>query len=343
MLAKLSRDLPRQDGQFYEPKWDGFRCIVFRDGDEITLGSRNEKPLTRYFPELVDALRRELPARCVLDGEIVVAGPHGLDFDALSQRIHPAEKRIRQLAASTPSSFVAFDLLAHDDTSYLEEPYARRRRVLETLLDPARPPVHLTPVTTDPDTAADWFARFEGAGLDGVVAKAADLRYLPDKRAMLKVKHQRTADCVVAGFRTHKDGQGVGSLLLGLFDASGTLHHAGVASGFSVARRRELVEDLRPLRVEDLDGHPWAGWASAQAEGRAPGRTNRWNAGKDMTWEPLRPELVCEVSYDHLQANRFRHATSFVRWRPDRDPASCTYAQLDVPVPYELAKVFGSA
>ena len=246
MLAKLTRDLPRHEGLYYEPKWDGFRCIVFRDGDEVTLGSRNEKPLTRYFPELVETLRRELPARCVLDGEVVVAGPHGLDFDALSQRIHPAEKRIRLLAESTPASFVAFDLLAHDDTSYLDKPYAQRRSVLETLLGGSRPPVHLTPVTTDPDTVADWFARFEGAGLDGVVAKPADLHYLPDKRAMLKIKHQRTADCVVAGYRTHKDGAGVGSLLLGLFDGGGTLHHVGVASGFSVAPPARARRRPRP-------------------------------------------------------------------------------------------------
>ncbi len=342
MLAKLTRELPRGEGLSYEPKWDGFRCIVFRDGDSVELGSRNEKPLTRYFPELVDALRRELPTRCVLDGEIVIAGPKGLDFDALSQRIHPAETRVRQLAASTPASFVAFDVLAHDDTSYMDTPYAQRRKVLERLLKKAKPPVHLTPATQDPEVAADWFSRFEGAGLDGVVAKPADLTYLPDKRVMLKVKHQRTADCVVAGFRTHKDGAGVGSLLLGLYDSSGVLHHVGVASGFSVARRRELVGELEPYRKDALAGHPWADWAEAQAAGRAPGATNRWNAGKDMTWEALRPEAVCEVSYDHLQENRFRHATSFVRWRPDRDPASCTYAQLDTPVPYELANVFGT-
>ena len=342
MLAKLSRDLPRDPGLFYEPKWDGFRCIVFRDGDEVELGSRNEKPLTRYFPELVEALRRELPTRCVLDGEIVIAGPKGLDFDALSQRIHPAEKRIRQLAESTPASFVAFDLLAHDDRSYMEAPYAERRAALEKLLAKARPPVHLTPATDDPDVANDWFSRFEGAGLDGVVAKAGDLHYLPDKRAMVKVKHQRTADCVVAGFRTHKDGAGVGSMLLGLFDGGGTLYHVGVASGFSVARRRELVDELEPLRAGAMEGHPWAGWAPAGEGGRMPGGPNRWNAGKDMTWEPVRAERVCEVSYDHLQEDRFRHATSFVRWRPDRDPASCTYEQLDTPVPYELAKVFGT-
>ncbi len=343
MLAKLSRELPRETGLFYEPKWDGFRCIVFRDGDDVELGSRNEKPLTRYFPELVDALRRELPPRCVLDGEIVIAGPKGLDFDALSQRIHPAEKRIRQLAESTPASFVAFDLLAHGDRSYMETPYAKRRAALEKLLAKARPPVHLTPATEDPDVANDWFSRFEGAGLDGVVAKPGDLHYLPDKRAMVKVKHQRTADCVVAGFRTHKDGAGVGSLLLGLFDGEGTLHHVGVASGFSVARRRELVDELEPLRAGGLEGHPWAGWAPEGEGGRMPGGPNRWNAGKDMTWEPVRAERVCEVSYDHLQQDRFRHATSFVRWRPDRDPASCTYDQLDTPVPYELAKVFGTA
>jgi ATP-dependent DNA ligase len=343
MLAKLSRELPRDTGLFYEPKWDGFRCIVFRDGDDVELGSRNEKPLTRYFPELVDALRRELPARCVLDGEIVIAGPGGLEFDALSQRIHPAEKRIRLLAESTPASFVAFDLLAEGDRSYMDAPYAERRAALEKALRKARPPVHLTPVTRDPDVAADWFSRFEGAGLDGVVVKDGALTYLPDKRAMLKVKHQRTADCVVAGFRTHKDGAGVGSLLLGLFDAAGTLHHVGVASGFSVARRGELVAELEPYRKDAQKDHPWAGWADAQAAGRAPGGGNRWNAGKDMTWEPLRAEAVVEVSYDHLQQDRFRHATSFVRWRPDRDSASCTYAQLDTPVPMELNEVFGTS
>jgi ATP-dependent DNA ligase len=342
MLAKLARELPRGPGLYYEPKWDGFRCIVFRDGDDVELGSRNEKPLTRYFPELVEALRAELPPRCVLDGEIVIAGPGGLEFDALSQRIHPAEKRIRQLAASTPASFVAFDLLAEGDESLLHEPYAERRRALEKALRKSHSPIHLTPVTDDPEVAADWFSRFEGAGLDGVVVKDGALTYQPDKRAMIKVKHQRTADCVVAGFRTHKDGAGVGSLLLGLFDSSGTLHHVGVASGFSVARRRELVAELEPYRDNAQEDHPWAGWAEAQTTGRAPGGGNRWNAGKDMTWEPLRAEAVCEVSYDHLQHDRFRHATSFVRWRPDREPASCTYGQLDTPVPMELNEVFGT-
>ena len=272
MLAKLSRDLPRDAGLFYEPKWDGFRCIVYRDGDDVELGSRNEKPLTRYFPELVEALRRELPSRCVLDGEIVIAGPTGLDFDALSQRIHPAEKRIRLLAESTPASFVAFDLLAHNDRSYMDTPYAKRRAALEKLLAKARPPVHLTPVTDDPDVANDWFSRFEGAGLDGVVVKAGDLHYLPDKRAMVKVKHQRTADCVVAGFRTHKDGAGVGSLLLGLFDDEGTLHHVGVASGFSVARRRELVAELEPLPEGRAEGPPMGGVGRRASGGPGSGR-----------------------------------------------------------------------
>jgi ATP-dependent DNA ligase len=342
MLAKLTRDLPRDPGLYYEPKWDGFRCIVFREGDDVELGSRNEKPLTRYFPELVEALRRNLPERIVLDGEIVIASAKGLDFDALSQRIHPADSRVRMLAETTPASFVAFDLLALDETSFMDSPYAERRTQLEKALKKSKPPVHLTPATTDPDIAADWFARFEGAGLDGVVAKPADLGYLPDKRAVLKVKHQRTADCVVAGFRTHKDGAGIGSLLLGLFDDAGTLHHVGVASGFSVARRRELVDEIEPLRKNAMKDHPWAGWAEAQTSGRAPGGMNRWNAGKDMTWEPVRPEAVCEVSYDHLQEDRFRHATSFVRWRPDRNPDSCTYDQLDTPVPFELADVFGT-
>ena len=263
---------PRDDGLYYEPKWDGFRCIVFRDGDDVELGSRNEKPLTRYFPELVDALRRELPDRVVLDGEIVIAGPAGSTSTRCPSASTPPAKRINQLAEATPASFVAFDLLAHDDTSSWRRRTRQRRKTLEKLLKKSKPPVHLTPATQDPDTASDWFSRFEGAGLDGVVAKPGDIHYLPDKRVMLKVKHQRTADCVVAGFRTHKDGEGVGSLLLGLFDDAGTLHHVGVASGFSVARRRELVDELAPYRKNALKDHPWAGWAEAQAEGRAPGR-----------------------------------------------------------------------
>ncbi len=338
MLAKLTRELPRASDMFYEPKWDGFRCIVFRDGDEVELGSRNEKPLTRYFPELMDPLRRDLPDRCVLDGEIVIAGPSGLDFDALSQRIHPAESRITHLAATTPASFVAFDLLALGDRDLCDAPYRERRGLLEEALRSATAPVHVTPVTSDPEVAADWFSRFEGAGLDGVVAKPGDLRYLPDKRAMFKVKHERTADCVVAGFRWHKEGGVIGSLLLGLYDQDGALHHVGVASGFTAARRRELVAELEPLRAGAVEGHPWL--ESASASSRLPGGTSRWSAGKDMSWEPLRPELVCEVGYDHLQEQRFRHGTSFRRWRADRVPSSCTYAQLDTPVPTELSLVF---
>ena len=338
MLAKLTRELPRGGDLFYEPKWDGFRSIVFRDGDEVELGSRNEKPLTRYFPELMEPLRRHLPDRCVLDGEIVIAGPSGLDFDALSQRIHPAESRVTLLASTTPASFVAFDILALGDRDLCDAPYRERRELLEETLRSSSPPVHLTPVTSDPDVAADWFSRFEGAGLDGVVAKPADLRYLPDKRAMFKVKHERTADCVVAGFRWHKEGGVVGSLLLGLYDETGVLHHVGVASGFTAARRRELVAELEPLRAAAAEGHPWLKGAAASS--RLPGGISRWSAGKDMSWEPLQAELVCEVGYDHLQEQRFRHGTSFRRWRPDRQPASCTYTQLDTPVPTELAQVF---
>jgi ATP-dependent DNA ligase len=340
MLAKLTRELPRAEGMFYEPKWDGFRCIVFRDGDEVELGSRNEKPLTRYFPELIEPLQRDLPDRCVLDGEIVIAGPSGLDFDALSQRIHPAESRIKLLAGTTPASFVAFDLLALGDRDLCDAPYAERRGRLEETLASASPPVHLTPATDDPEVAGDWFSRFEGAGLDGVVAKPGELRYLPDKRAMLKVKHERTSDCVVAGFRWHKEGGVVGSLLLGLYDEGEVLHHVGVASGFSAVRRRELVAELEPFRAEATESHPWL--SAATGSSRVPGGTSRWSAGKDMTWEPLRPELVCEVSYDHLQDQRFRHGTSFRRWRPDRQPSSCTYNQLDTPVPSELSQVFAA-
>lgn len=343
MLAKLVRQLPEGDGLFYEPKWDGFRCIVFRDGDHVELGSRNERPLTRYFPELVDPLRQQLPDRAVLDGEVVIAGPGGLDFDALTQRIHPAASRVRLLSERTPASFVAFDLLAVDDRDLRGERYDRRRAELERILAKLRPPLHLTPATTDPAVAADWFERFEGAGLDGVVAKPADLIYREGERVMLKVKHERTADCVVAGFRWHKES-GVGSLLLGLFDDDSTLHHVGVASGFSAARRRELVDELSPLREDALDGHPWRHWAEPQgdAPARMPGAQSRWSAGKDLSWEALRIERVCEVAYDHLQGDRFRHATSFRRWRPDREPRSCTYAQLDAPVPAELSAVFGA-
>jgi ATP-dependent DNA ligase len=338
MLAKLARDLPEQEGLSYEPKWDGFRCIVFRDAEEVVLGSRNEKPLDRYFPELIAALLRNIPDRCVLDGEIVLVGPTGLDFDALSQRIHPAASRVQLLSRETPASFVAFDLLALGDRDLMDEPFAVRRALLVDGLKAAKAPIHLTPTTDSPEEARDWFSRFEGAGLDGVVAKADDQRYQPGKRVMMKVKHERTADCVVAGFRTHKDG-GVGSLLLGLFDGEGVLQHVGVASGFSVARRSELVQELAPLQAEAGKGHPWMTGEVVQS--RQPGGQSRWSAGKDLTWEALRPELVAEVSYDHLQGDRFRHATSFKRWRPDRAPDSCTYSQLDTPVPSELEEIFG--
>jgi ATP-dependent DNA ligase len=338
MLAKLVRELPVSEGLFYEPKWDGFRCIVFRDGTDIVLGSRNEKPLDRYFPELIESLLANIPQQCVLDGEIVIAGPSGLDFDALSQRIHPAESRVLHLAQSTPASFVAFDLLALGQRDLREEPYAIRRAQLSEALGQVQAPIHVTPATTSPDVARDWFSRFEGAGLDGVVVKADSLHYLPGKRVMMKVKHERTADCVVAGFRFHKES-GVGSLLLGLFDGAGVLQHAGVASGFSVARRAELVDLLTPYRLGTGDSHPWT--AAGDPGQRQPGGQSRWSAGKDLTWEPLRPELVAEVSYDHLQGDRFRHATSLKRWRPDRSAESCTYAQLDSPLPAELGEIFG--
>jgi ATP-dependent DNA ligase len=340
MLAKLTRELPEGDGLFYEPKWDGFRCIVFRDGDDVVLGSRNEKPLTRYFPELIEALRANVPDRCVIDGEIVIVGPAGLDFDMLSQRIHPAESRIELLARTMPASFVAFDLLALGDSDLQAEAYSTRRTLLQGALEAARPPVHLTPVTTRPEVARDWFSRFEGAGLDGVVVKDGASQYQPYKRVMRKVKHERTADCVVGGFRWHKSGGVVGSILLGLFDEDGVLNHVGVASGFSAARRKEFVEVLDPYRANASRSHPWL--SEDAPEGRVPGGQSRWSSGKDLSWEPLRPELVVEVAYDHLQVDRFRHATSFVRWRSDRDPASCTYSQLETPVPTELEDVFGT-
>ena len=331
MLAKAARELPPAGAVLYEPKWDGFRCIVFRHGDEVELGSRNGKPLTRYFPEVVDAARAELPDAVVVDGEVVIAGAAGLDFEALLQRIHPAQSRVRRLAAETPASFVAFDLLALGGDDLRGRPFAERRAALVGALAGAGPPVHLTPCTEDRDVATDWFHRFEGAGLDGVVAKRLDLAYREGERVMVKVKHERTADCVVAGFRWHKSGSVVGSLLLGLYDDDGVLHHVGVAAAFTMARRRELVAELEPYRVAD-----------GGFDGRAPGGPSRWNAGRDLSFEPLRPELVCEVAYDHLEGRRFRHATSFRRWRPDRAPGSCTYAQLDTAVPEELAGVFGA-
>ncbi len=344
MLAKAVHEVPRAPGLVYEPKWDGFRCVVFRDGGEIELGSRNDRPLTRYFPELVELLEDSFPQRCVIDGEIVVVTGTGLDFDALQQRLHPAASRVRMLAEKTPASFVAFDLLALDDRDLTGEPFTERRRLLEGVLDAQHGRVHLTPTTDDPDVAQDWFTRFEGAGFDGVMAKPGDQPYQQDKRVMWKVKHERTADCVVAGFRWHKDGEGVGSLLLGLFDDEGSLHHVGVASSFTAARRRELVAELAPLRERALDDHPWREWADAQAQaaasGKMPGGVSRWNAQKDLSWEALRPELVAEVRYEHVLGGRFRHGGRLVRFRPDRTPASCTYAQLEEVAPAELAEIF---
>jgi ATP-dependent DNA ligase len=310
------------------------------------------KPLDRYFPELAGPLRASLPDRCVLDGEVVIAGPSGLDFEALLLRIHPAASRVAMLAAATPASYVAWDLLALDDDDLRNTPQGERRRLLETALQGASPPVHVTPATLDPSIARDWFDRFEGAGLDGVVAKRLDAAYQPGRRAMLKIKHERTADCVVAGFRWHKDapGERVGSLLLGLYDEAGTLHHVGITSSFTMTRRAELVAELAPLREGALDAHPWAAWAewagagAADASGqRLPGATSRWNRGKDLSWEPLRIERVCEVAFDHLQGDRFRHATTFRRWRPDRRPADCTYGQLEETPPFELNRIFGTA
>jgi ATP-dependent DNA ligase len=343
MLAKLSRDLPEGDGLLYEPKWDGFRCIAFRNGDDVLLGSRNEKPMDRYFPELCDTLKENLPEKCVIDGEIVIATDHGLDFDALQQRIHPAASRVNKLAVETPTSFVAFDILALDDRDLRAVPFEERRAELEKLGAAFSPPMYLTPITSEPQVAADWFQRFEGAGLDGVVVKKSSQPYRENERTMIKVKHQRTCDCVVAGFRWHKSGGIIGSLLLGLYDGEGNLHHVGVAGAFTAARRKELVDELAPYRENALEGHPWQSWASAQDEGsRMPGGLSRWSQGKDLSWEPLRAELVCEVSYEHMQGDRFRHAAHFQRWRPDRDPESCTYDQLEVVVPAELADVFGA-
>jgi ATP-dependent DNA ligase len=349
MLAKLARELPTSGGKagdyLFEPKWDGFRAIVFRDGDEVEIGSRNEKPLNRYFPDLLEPLREHLPPRCVLDGEIVIATEHGLDFDRLSLRIHPASSRVAMLAEETPASFVAFDLLAEGVDDLRAVPFRERRARLERALQASRPPVLLTPATTDRALAEQWFERFEGAGLDGVVAKPLDGCYEEGKRTMLKVKHQRTADCAVGGYRVHKDG-GVGSLLLGLFDADGVLHHVGVASSFAAPLRAQLLDELAPYREGALDDHPWQGWAEADAESaasgqRRPGAQSRWTGGKDLSWEPVRVELVAEVAYEHLQGDRFRHTARFARWRPDREPSSCTYAQLDAPVPMELQEIFG--
>ncbi len=345
MLAKRVDALPvAEEGWLFEPKWDGFRALAFRDGDELYLQSRDKKPLARYFPELCEVLRAALPPRCVVDGEIVIASDDGLDFSALQMRLHPAASRVEKLAAQMPSSFVAWDLLADGDDDLQSTPFeARRNRLCAALGDlSGHPHVHVTPATTDRALAADWFDRFEGAGLDGVMAKPIDGTYQPGKRAMLKVKHKRTVDCVVAGFRWHKNGAGtkVGSLLLGLFDGDGTLHHVGVAASFTDKRRRELVDELAPLREDAAVDHPWQRMLGDVDWQRVPGGGSRWSQGKSLAWEPLRPLLVVEVSYDHLQGSRFRHTAHFVRWRPDKPPAECTYDQCDVAVPYELGKIF---
>ncbi|MBK3573590.1 ATP-dependent DNA ligase [Streptomyces sp. MBT65] len=342
MLAKSVARIP--PGLHYEAKWDGFRAIVFRDGDEVELGSRTGKPLTRYFPELVEALKERVPQRCVLDGEIVIAREGRLDFDALTERIHPADSRVRTLAERTPASFVAFDLLALADESLLDVPLGDRRALLARALSGATAPVHLAPATTDIEVARRWFEQYEGAGLDGVVAKPLDLGYRQDERAMFKIKHERTADVVVAGYRLHKSGPVVGSLLLGLNDDHGTLQHVGVSAAFTMKRRAELIEELAPLRMDDPTGHPWAAWAeeAAQESARLPGAPSRWSGKKDLSWVPLRPERVAEVAYDHMENGaRFRHTARFRRWRPDRTPESCTYAQLEEPVRYDLAEILG--
>jgi ATP-dependent DNA ligase len=345
MLAKRVSELPEGAGWIFEPKWDGFRVLVFRDGDELLLQSRDEKPLDRYFPELRAPLLAQLPPRVALDGELVIANDGALDFEALQQRIHPAASRIALLAERTPAAIVFWDVLCEGDRDLLALPFRERRRALEALLAGARPPLHLTPATSDRALASDWFRRFEGAGLDGVMAKPASDPYQPNKRAMLKVKHERECDCVVAGFRWHKNGEGsaVGSLLLGLYDDAGTLHHVGVAASFTMPKRRELVAKLAPYREGALANHPWKDWAGADEHAqRMPGAQSRWSQGKNLAWEPLRPELVVEVAYDHMQGDRFRHTAHFRRWRPDKPPRDCTYAQLETVAPHELATIFAA-
>lgn len=347
MLARRVAELPASGDWIFEPKWDGFRVLVFRDGDEVHLQSRDEKPLNRYFPEVVEALSRALPPRVVLDGELVVAQGNVLDFEVLQQRVHPAASRVKLLAEQTPASVVFFDLLARGDRSLMEVPFAERRAELERVLANVQPPLHITPATRERELASHWFQRFEGAGLDGVMAKPTSGHYEPNKRAMLKVKHERECDCVVAGFRWHKKGNrdAIGSLLLGLFDAEGTLHHVGVAASFTDKKRRELVEFLAPYRENALAEHPWRAWAAQSmeqgGEQRMPGGKSRWSGGKDLSWEPLRIELVVEVAYDHMQGDRFRHTAQFRRWRDDKRPADCTYAQLEVVPPEELRRIFG--
>ncbi|WP_311211991.1 MULTISPECIES: ATP-dependent DNA ligase [unclassified Arthrobacter] len=339
MLAKSVPTIP--DVGHYEPKWDGFRTIVFKDGDEIILGSRNEKPMTRYFPELVEALRKNLPDKCVIDGEIVLIEGNRLEFEVLQQRIHPADSRVRMLAEKTPASMIAFDILALGDDDLMGRPFSERRAILERALAKAEPPVYVTPAVTALERAQEWFVQLEGAGLDGVLSKPLDGMYLPNKRVMFKTKHERTADCVVAGFRWHKTAKVVGSMLLGLYNDAGRLQHVGVVASFPMAKREALVAELEPYQVE-LSEHPWGEWAS-QGEGaagsRMPGAQSRWSGGKDFSFVPLRPELVIEVAYDYMEGERFRHTTQFRRWRPDRTPESCTYSQLEEPVAYDLGKI----
>jgi len=349
MLARSVKRIPTIDavegGYLYEPKWDGFRCIVFRDGDEVELGSRNERPLTRYFPEVVDAVRESLPERCVVDGEIVLPVGDRLEFERLLDRIHPADSRVRMLAEHTPARFVGFDLLALGDESFVDRPLAERRAALESALRAVTPPIHLSAATLDAEVAESWFDQFEGAGLDGVIAKPLGSTYQPGARSMLKIKHERTADVVVAGYRLHKSSTPqeprLGSLMLGLYDARGVLQHVGVSAAFPTARRAELIGELADLEVDPSD-HPWGRWEEAAEGDRRPGGESRWNAGKDLSWVALDPVLVCEVGYDHMQGTRFRHTTQFKRWRPDRTPESCTYEQLEEPVSYDLAEVLGT-
>jgi ATP-dependent DNA ligase len=350
MLAKRVGELPEGEGWIFEPKWDGFRVIVFRDRDEVFIQSRDKKPLDRYFPELVEPLKAQVPARCVLDGEVVVAQGEALDFEALQMRLHPAASRVKLLASEIPASIVFWDVLALEDRSLMGIPFAERRTTLEKVLGGARPPIHVTPATTDRALAADWFRRFEGAGLDGVMAKARSGLYEPNKRVMFKVKHERECDCVVAGFRWQKGGRGeaVGSLLLGLHDSEGSLQHVGVSASFTAAKRRELVTFLEPYRERALDGHPWRRWAGngeGEAEDwqRKPGAKSRWSQDKDLSWEPLRPELVAQVAYDHMQGRRFRHTAQFRRWRSDKNPGECTFEQLEVVPAHELAAIFHAA
>jgi ATP-dependent DNA ligase len=347
MLAKRVADIPDGDGWLFEPKWDGFRALVFRNGNEILVQSRDGKSLNRYFPELLETLQTQLPKTCVLDGEIVIADDSGLNFDALQLRIHPAASRVKLLAQQTPASIVFFDLLSEGPNDLRSEPFERRREKLESLLSNTRSPIHLSPVTQERAVAADWFRRFEGAGLDGVMAKLATSTYDSDKRVMLKVKHERDCDCVVAGFRWHKNGEGtaIGSLLLGLYDDAGSLQHVGVCASFKLEKRRELVDYLAQYRKDALTGHPWKSWSSVDTSDgghRMPGGQSRWSQGKDLSWEPLRPELVVEVAYEHMQGNRFRHMAQFRRWRTDKKPADCTYAQLEVVPPHELMAIFSS-